>query len=175
MIENKTHYKNPKKQHFMGTYSFPNMKDLILTIKAVVKEDVAMPATGEVEERNVCYFTESSELIKPLIIKDYNRETLEEMSGSPWLEDWAGLTVQIGIGKSKKTKNKYVPIIRAWKPKKDEKPRIDTDSLTWENIILGIKNGYKLEQVQQKYTLNKEQIKFIIECERQSKESANGN
>ena len=70
MSETKTHYKNPKDQHYMGAYSFPNMQDLVLTIQEVVKEDVALPTTGEIKERNVCYFTESSDLIKPLIVKD---------------------------------------------------------------------------------------------------------
>ena len=175
MSETKTHYKNPKDQHYMGAYSFPNMQDLILTIQKVVKEDVVLPTTGEIKERNVCYFTESSDLIKPLIVKDYNRETLEKMAGSPFIEDWAGLTIQIGIGKISKTKGKYVPLIRNWKPKKDEKIKVETNSITWENIILGIQNGYKLEQVQQKYTLTKEQIKLIVQCEQQNRKNTNGN
>lgn len=89
----KTHWKKQFNYEYMGSYSLPDGKDVILTIKETRKEKVTGTA-GKKEDCFVCYFEESD---KPMILNRTNCKTIERIYKSPFIEDWAGLRVQIGI------------------------------------------------------------------------------
>ena len=89
----KTHWKKQFNYEYMGSYSLPDGKDVILTIKETRKEKVTGTA-GKKEDCFVCYFEESD---KPMILNRTNCKTIERVYKSPFIEDWAGLRVQIGI------------------------------------------------------------------------------
>jgi len=89
----KTHWKKEFNYDYMGSYSLPNGKDVILTIKETKKEKVT-GQNGKKEDCFVCYFEESN---KPMILNRTNCKTIEKVYRSPFIEDWPGLRVQIGI------------------------------------------------------------------------------
>ena len=89
----KTHWKKQFNYEYMGSYSLPDGKDVVLTIKETRKEKVTGTA-GKKEDCFVCYFEESD---KPMILNRTNCKTIERIYKSPFIEDWAGLRVQIGI------------------------------------------------------------------------------
>ena len=89
----KTHWKKQFNYEYMGSYSLPDGKDVVLTIKETRKEKVTGTA-GKKEDCFVCYFEESD---KPMILNRTNCKTIERVYKSPFIEDWAGLRVQIGI------------------------------------------------------------------------------
>lgn len=93
----KTHWKKLVNPNYLGAYSIEDGKDLILTIKNVRQEEVIGP-DGKKEECIVCYFHEP---VKPMIINSTNAKTIQKLLGSPYIEDWLGHKIQIGIEKVK--------------------------------------------------------------------------
>jgi hypothetical protein len=91
----KTHWKKEFNYDYMGSYSLPDGKDLILTIKETKREQV-IGTNGKKEDCFVCYFKESE---KPMILNRTNCKTISKVYGSPYIEDWPGLRIQIGIDK----------------------------------------------------------------------------
>ena len=89
----KTHWKREFNYDYMGSYSLPDGKDVILTIKETRKEKVTGTA-GKKEDCFVCYFQESD---KPMILNRTNCKTIEKIYKSPFIEDWPGLRIQLGI------------------------------------------------------------------------------
>ena len=89
----KTHWKKEFNYDYMGSYSLPDGKDIILTIKETKKEKVTGPG-GKKEDCFVCYFVESD---KPMILNRTNCKTIEKVFKAPFIEDWPGLRIQLGI------------------------------------------------------------------------------
>jgi hypothetical protein len=64
-----------------------------MTIKKTSKEQVT-GANGKKEECFVCYFTEAE---KPMILNRTNAKTITKVVGSPFVEDWIGKRVILGV------------------------------------------------------------------------------
>jgi hypothetical protein len=90
-MENKTHWKKNFNYDYMGAYSLPEGKDVVVTIKALKKEMVK-GAKGKKEECFVCYFSDSE---KPMILNKTNCRIIEKLYGSPFIEDWGGKKIQL--------------------------------------------------------------------------------
>lgn len=93
MTTQKTHWKKEFNYDYMGSYSLPEGKDVIMTIKETRKEKVT-GQNGKKEDCFVCYFVESD---KPMILNRTNCKAIERIYKSPYIEEWPGLRVQIGI------------------------------------------------------------------------------
>jgi hypothetical protein len=93
METEKHHWKKQFNYDYMGSYSLPDGKDVILTIKETRKEKVTGPG-GKKEDCFVCYFVESD---KPMILNRTNCKTIEKVFKAPFIEDWPGLRIQLGI------------------------------------------------------------------------------
>jgi len=89
----KTHWKVQFNYDYMGSYSLPDGKDVILTIKETKKEQVT-GTNGKKEDCFVCYFIESD---KPMILNRTNCKTISKIAGSAFIEDWPNVRVQLGI------------------------------------------------------------------------------
>lgn len=93
MSETKTHWKKFFNYDYMGAYSLPEGKDVVVTIKELKKEIVTGQA-GKKEECFVCYFSDSD---KPMILNRTNCRTIEKLYGSPFTEDWRGKKIQLYV------------------------------------------------------------------------------
>lgn len=91
----KTHYKKLMNPNYLGAYSIEDGKDLVLTIQTVRQESVT-GADGKHEDCVVCYFAEN---VKPMILNSTNLKMITKLLGTPYIEDWAGHKIQIGIEK----------------------------------------------------------------------------
>jgi len=89
----KTHWKKEFNYDYMGSYSLPDGKDVVLTIKETRKEQV-IGTNGKKEECFVCYFKESD---KPMILNRTNCKTIAKIHGTPFIEEWPGKRIQLGI------------------------------------------------------------------------------
>jgi hypothetical protein len=87
----KTHWKKNFNYDYMGAYSLPEGKDVIVTIKSTKKEMVT-GANGKKEECFVVYFLDSE---KPMILNRTNCRAIEKLYGSPFIEDWGGKKIQL--------------------------------------------------------------------------------
>jgi hypothetical protein len=104
----KTHWKKQFNYNFMGTYSLPDEKDLVVTIRATDIQEVSSP-NGKSDECLVVYFEESD---KPMILNRTNARTIEKLAGSPYVEEWPGTRIQLYVAKDIKAFNTTTDALR---------------------------------------------------------------
>lgn len=92
-----THWKKLTNPNYLGAYSIENGQDLILTIKTV-KEETVTGADGKKDDCVVCYFQEN---VKPMILNSTNMKMITKLYKTPYIEEWTGKKIQIGIEKIK--------------------------------------------------------------------------
>ncbi len=88
-----THWKKLTNPNYLGAYSLEDGKDIVLTIKMVRQEPV-VGADGKKEDCIVCHWQENE---KPMILNVTNCKAISKVAGTPYIEQWAGHRVQIGI------------------------------------------------------------------------------
>ena len=93
----KTHWKKLTNPDYLGAYALDDGKDVILTISYVHEEKVT-GSDGKKDDCVVCHF---SERVKPMILNSTNMKTITKLFGTPYIEDWSGRRIQIGIEKVK--------------------------------------------------------------------------
>ena len=114
MSEMKTHWKKLVNTQWLGSWDFEEGKDIIATIKLVKTEEVAKP-TGEKEICPVLYFEQE---LKPMVLNRTNAKVIEQQAQSPYIEDWTGLKIQIGVSEVSAF-GQTVPALRVRKIKTD--------------------------------------------------------
>lgn len=158
-MEHLTHWKNQFNYDYLGAYSLPDGKDIILTLKETKKEMVT-GANGQKSECFVAYFHENT---KPMILNKTNCKTIEKLFNTPNIEEWVNKQIQIGSTRI----NAFGEMtdclrVRPFAPKlSEERPTVQTGSVIWKNILDGLAGGYTVTQVLTKYKLTKEQIKEL--------------
>lgn len=85
-----THWKKFYNNTYLGTWSLPDGKDIILTMTKVVREDVVGQG-GRKEQLPVLYF---QEVDKGLVLNKTNGKTIEKLY-TPYVENWNGKRIQI--------------------------------------------------------------------------------
>lgn len=164
MSENKTHWKTQFNYDYLGTYSLPDGKDIVLTIQRAIKQDV-IGNDGKKEQLLVCHFKEN---VKPMIINRTNCKTITKVIGSPYLEDWTDKLIQVGAV-SVKAFGDVVDALRvrpfAPKPAQPEKLTVETGTAVWNNIVKLIQQGRKVEEAQTKYIFTKEQVRELMQIQ----------
>lgn len=97
MAQTQTHWKKLTNPDYLGAYSLEPGKDVILTIKLVRNEQV-IGADGKKDECMVCHWLENE---KPMIVNATNAKQIAKNLGTPYIEQWAGRKVQIGVERVK--------------------------------------------------------------------------
>lgn len=92
-----THWKAMTNPNYLGVYSLPEGRDVILTIKSVGQEMV-MDSEGREERCVVMHFQEPE---KPFICNKTNLKRIEKLLKTPYVERWSGHKIQIGSEKVK--------------------------------------------------------------------------
>lgn len=118
--EEKTHWKKQFNYNYLGAYSIPEGKDVVVTIKEWKKEMVVEAGTGAKKECLVCYFTDAD---KPMILNKTNCKIIEKLYGSPYLEDWGGKKITL-FAQSVKAYGEYTDALRI----RDTKPYEELDN-----------------------------------------------
>lgn len=104
--EMKTHHKKLANPNYFGSYAMPiDGKDVILTIDRVVQEEI-INTDGKKSKEPVAYFRERTNPVtgepqKPMILNATNRKAIAKLAKSPYVEDWAGVQIQIYVDKVK--------------------------------------------------------------------------
>lgn len=93
----KTHWKKLTNPDYLGAYALDDGKDVVLTI-SYVREEKVTGSDGKKDDCVVCHF---SERVKPMILNSTNMKTITKLFGTPYIEDWSGRRIQIGIEKVK--------------------------------------------------------------------------
>lgn len=93
----KTHWKKLQNPDYLGAYSLDDgngkYTDVIGTLASVKVENI-VGADGKREDCMVARFVEN---MKPMIVNATNAKMLEKLFKTPYIEDWAGHKIQIGV------------------------------------------------------------------------------
>lgn len=93
MAEQKmTHWKQLQDSPYLGAYSLQPGQELILTIASVGKEKV-IGTDGKKEDCTVIHFAERG--VKPMVVNATNAKSISKVAGSPYIERWVGVKIQI--------------------------------------------------------------------------------
>ena len=115
----KTHWKKLTNPDYLGAYALEDGKDVVLTINHV-REEVVTGTGGKKDNCVVCHFAEN---VKPMILNATNMKTITSLLGTPYIEDWLGKKIQIGVEKVKYAGDlvdalrvrKFLPAVKAFK------------------------------------------------------------
>jgi hypothetical protein len=98
----KTPWKKLINPDYLGAYSLDDgngkYTDIVATVQRVTVEEVTGP-DGKKENCPVAHFTDRT--VKPMILNVTNMKALEKLTGSKYIEDWAGAKIQIGVDRVK--------------------------------------------------------------------------
>lgn len=155
MNEEKTHWKKKYNYDYLGDYSLPDGKDIVLTIKSTRNVDVK-DDNGRESSCFVCDFQENYDWVKPMILNRTNCRTIGDLY-CPWIEDWPGLKIQIGIEKGVRAFGKVVDALRVRKIKpRTTKPDLKPNTENWNHAVTYMKtSGANISKVKGKYNLTK--------------------
>ena len=95
--EHMTHWKKLTNPDYLGSYALEQGQDIILTVDHVQQETVTGPE-GKQEECTVIHWKEKQ---KPMICNVTNAKTIEKILKTPYIEQWSGQRLQIGVEKVK--------------------------------------------------------------------------
>lgn len=112
-----THWKKLENPDYIGAYAFQPGEEKTVTIQRVQREMVTGP-DGKKEECTVLHFREKD---KPMILNATNGKMVAKLAGTPYIEQWTGIRIVIGVEKVKafgdfvdavRVKNKKLPQIK---------------------------------------------------------------
>ena len=87
----KTHWKKLTNPDYLGAYALDEGKDMIVTIEEV-KLELVPGQNGAKEEQVVAHFANG---VKPMILNKTNMKRIEQVTGTPYIEEWAGHNIQL--------------------------------------------------------------------------------
>lgn len=163
MSDGKTHYRKVYKSDHLGAADLEDMieakSNLVFTI-AYVRQEYGATVAGRKGNFNIAYFKEQ---IKPLVLNATNAKVIKRFAGgSPFVDDWQNITIQLYIDKNVKMKGEVVGGVRI-RPQQPrlEKPELLPGTDAWGHAIAAFKRDGNLGAVEQRMSIspeNKEQI-----------------
>ena len=154
-----THWKSQFNYQWLGAYSLPEGKDIILTIKEMKREKV-VGNNGNKELLLVAYFAED---VKPMVVNKTNCKTLEKLFKTPIIESWVGKQIQVGSVKVDAFGDKVDALrVRSFAPNATQPLiTVQKDTPIYQGIIDALQGGFTMAQVKSKYKLTREQEKEL--------------
>lgn len=156
MENKKHHYRSVFKSDHLGSADLEELieahKALTFTI-AYVKQEFGTSVAGKKGNFNIAYFVEP---IKPLVLNATNSKTVKALAGgSPFVEDWKQVPVELYIDANVKMKGEVVGGVRI-KAGVVGKPILTKDMDAYNKAIVYVKGGGSIEDIKKKYTLTAE-------------------
>ena len=150
MSANQTHWKKLTDPNYLGSWDLPN-GSITVTIKRVEQKQI-FNQTKQKEE--ACVIAEFSDPgIKPMVLNKTNCKTVQKLTGSPFIEAWAGHRIEIKVEKVKAF-GEVVDALRVSKiappaAKPQQQPQTQPEPQKCENCgeIVTEFGGYSAQQV----------------------------
>jgi hypothetical protein len=160
---NKTHYRKVMKSDHLGVADLEDYIEagspLIFTIKEV-RQQMNVRVAGVKGDHNIAYFQDvvGKSKVKPWVINATNAKILKEMSGSAFIEDWAGLRVMLYIDPSVKMRGEITGGVRVNpNPPPVQLPDFPlNDDKMINNAVQAYKRDGHLNAVEKRYTVTQE-------------------
>lgn len=164
--QKKTHFRTFSNSKHLASDDLLGMDGIKVTIDQVrVGRDLNKRKTGDLP---ICRFKERmirpGEQLKTMILNATNMRVLEDITGSPYLEDWDGVEIEIYVDNKVRFGNELVDGLRfrkpAINPELAQKEVLDSERIP-KMIEYVIGGGMTLEQVYQRYAITNEQTNEI--------------
>ena len=157
----KTHYRKVFKSDHLGVADLEDFleegKSLVFTIKHV-KQEINASVAGRKGDFNIAYFVED---VKPLVLNATNSKRVKIFcNGSPFVEDWNNVLIELYIDKGVKMKGDVVGGVRikTKQPQTGEKPKTGISPARFLSALKSIKEGsFTKELLIEKFILTDEQ------------------
>ncbi len=153
-MEKKHHYRAVFKSDHLSSADLEDLieqkKPLIFTIKEV-KQEIGVTVAGKKGNFNIAYF---SEAIKPLVLNATNSRMVRNFAGgTPWVEEWKNIAVELYIDEKVKMKGETVSGIRISPvpPQTKAKPQF-----TKENFEKAKTAGATIAKIKEIYSITPE-------------------
>ncbi|MFI8704838.1 hypothetical protein [Citrobacter braakii] len=165
MSEQKTHYRKAFDSPYLSSADI--VEPTILTISRAVLENDKTKKTKDVF--NTAYFEEKElrpgEKLKPMILNATNSKMLKSITGSPFLEDWAGVKVTVFVDKNVRFGKESVEGLRI-SPARVTKPALTPDKTqAWNNAKAAFKRDGNLTAVMSRMDISEAHRQQLIkEC-----------
>lgn len=155
-METKTHYRKVFKSDHLGIADLEDFIEekvqLVFTIKHV-KQEIGVSVAGKKGNFNIAYFVEP---IKPLVLNATNSKVVKGLAGgSPFVEHWNNICVELFIDSSVKMKGEVVGGVRL-KAGNKVLPTLTEGTTAWQNAVNHIKSGGNFDKIKERFTLTKE-------------------
>lgn len=155
---NKTHWKKLNNPDYIGAYELMNGEEateLVVTILEVKKETV----TGPNNRSDECIVAKLKDQ-KPFIINATNAKTITKLAESPYIEDWAGLSIILYVAQVKAFGD-TVDALRV-RDRLPEKEELTPKHKRWEGAKKAIASGSAtIEQVKEKFKISAANEKLL--------------
>jgi len=171
-MTDKTHYRKVFKSDHLGCADLEDYQEMghnqVFTITEV-RQELGVKIAGNKCDKNIAYFNDlNGKKVKPLALNAGNSKILKEFAnGSPFVEDWAGITVQLYIDPNVKLMNEIVGGVRiSPTPVQITREIIKPESAKrWELAKAAYKRDGNLDKVLAKADISDEnKTKLIAEC-----------
>jgi len=161
--ESKTHYRKVFKSDHLGSADLEEMleekKRLIFTVDKVTQEYQTKVA-GKKIDANIAYFKDN---IKPLVLNATNSKIMARMTGSKFVEDWGGMTIELYIDPNVKMKGEMVGGVRI-KPDKAavQKPKLTPEHKSWPKAMTAVQmEGATIDTIRANWDISDEHFKML--------------
>jgi hypothetical protein len=165
----KTHYRKVLKSNHLGCADLEdfieNGSDLIFSVLNV-RQELGAKVAGKKIDANIMYFNnKDGNKIKPLVLNATNAKTMKKMTGSGFIEDWAGANIKLYIDGNVSMMGEKVSGVRI-NPKAAiiQKQTLNrSNTKVWNNVIGAFKTYGNFNKVLEKWVMTQEDMKFISE------------
>lgn len=167
--QNKTHYRKVFDSPYLSAADI--VEPVVLTIRCVQVEADKTKKTKD--SMNTAYFAEreirAGEPLKPMILNATNSKMVAKITGSPFLEDWNGVQVEIYVDHNVRFGRETVEGLRirpaAIRPKRELTP---SNQVMWQRAIDAYKREGNLKQVEAHVHISEENRQLLIQQAEQS-------
>jgi hypothetical protein len=154
----KTHWKKLQNPDYLGSWAIPPGKEVVYTIKAAGREKV-VGVSGRAEECLVVHFTEK---VKPMVVNSTNAKAITKLAGSPYIEDWAGVRIQLYVVEVEAFGD-TVEAIRVRPRAPATRETLSPEHPKWPAARLSVQNGETtVEAIRARYDLSDEDARTLV-------------
>ena len=169
--QNKTHYRKVFDSPYLSAADI--VEPVVLTIRCVQVETDKTKKTKD--KMNTAYFVEreirAGEPLKPMILNATNSKMVAKITGSPFLEDWGGVQVEIYVDHNVRFGRETVEGLRirpaAIRPQ-EKKELTPANQKMWQYAIDAYKRDGNLDAVEARVLINEENRQLLIQQAEQS-------
>lgn len=159
-----THYRKVFDSPYLSAADI--VDPVVLTIARVTQETDKTKKTKDVF--NTAYFQEREirpgEKLKPMILNATNSKMMDRLTGTPFIEDWAGKRVTVYVDANVRFGKDTVEGLRL-RAAAERRPLTPENASTWANAKNAYQRDGNLDKVLARFDMTEEHIaQLIAEC-----------